>query len=472
MASWASALAKHRAPHTQAGGSTPSRGRPNTSPASPSPSKPRKPPAPGRVQRLLANAGTRASLPDESLPPHLLAQRQLNQRLAQPVTPGSSMTERDLARQTRAAGDVRYGAAEQQAQQNVAAAGQMTRNTSDWYDAYLRELAAHQANVGRYQQQAQTAVQGLSQATGALPAAGAAQGLSAENQQVAGNASAVRRALTDSFGAQLASQGANANTHASALTNVVGPGAKVQALQRAAGTEGKTRQQLEQLVKERGQFRQQLGEETRQSEAKNVLAQAIATGKSAVDTAQLKETVRSHRATESNTAASRKAREADRAGTPNKYGYTNAEWRGMTTEQRQQKIKEFAAKGKGKTAKPGRGPGSLTAAAEGRIVEQINRIAGIIKADPKDKDGNSLTRNDLITGDSPLGSPLDPRIVNIAYDLARNGGLSPANVKAAQQLNIHVGGTFPIAKKKPKAKPLPPGPGAAVGAVVGQGGIP
>ena len=61
--------------------------------------------------------------------------------------------------------------------------------------------------------------QGLAGAQAGLPAQGAATNLSSENQQVAGNAAAVRNALTGSFGAMLASQGANANTYASTYGN-------------------------------------------------------------------------------------------------------------------------------------------------------------------------------------------------------------------------------------------------------------
>lgn len=286
--------------------------------------KPKVPVAQGRVARLLANAGERSKLPDSYLPAAQLAQRQLNKRLAQPVTPGSSMTQRDLARQTQAAADVKYGAATQQAQQNVTQLGQVQRDTSDWYDAYLRELAAHQANVAGFQQQAQQSVAGLSQAAGALPAHGAATGLSGENQATALQASAVRKALTDSFGAMLTSQGANANTYADALAHVVGPGAKVQALDVAAGNQGKARQQLQQLVAERGAFRQTLADQTKQDEAKNVLATSIATGKELAATSEAKAAVAGATA-EATTAA--------------KYGYSLKDWRKIGPTARQAVIK-------------------------------------------------------------------------------------------------------------------------------------
>jgi hypothetical protein len=121
-----------------------------------------------------------------------------------------------------------------------------------------------------------------------------------------------------------------------------------------------------------------------------------------------------------------------------------------------------------KAVKPTSGPGSINAGAESKIVSQVNTVAGLIKSSPKvDDKGQPLTdaqiRAHLLNGTNPTGKPIDPTIVNLAFDLARKGGLSPANVAAAHnQLNIHVGKHFKILKKVTAG----PGLGASLGGQV------
>jgi hypothetical protein len=119
-----------------------------------------------------------------------------------------------------------------------------------------------------------------------------------------------------------------------------------------------------------------------------------------------------------------------------------------------------------KAVKPTSGPGSLNAGAESKIVSQVNTVAGLIKSSPKvDDKGKPLTdqqiRQHLLNGTNPTGKPIDPTIVNLAFDIARRGGLSPANVTAAHNvLNIHVGKHFKVLPK-PKAAKVNPRPGPA-----------
>jgi hypothetical protein len=54
-------------------------------------------------------------------------------------------------------------------------------------------------------------------------------------------------------------------------------------------------------------------------------------------------------------------------------------------------------------------------------------------------------------GKNPLKKVIDPRVINIAFDVARRGGLSSPNVKAAHDLGIHVGGHFKRLKAGHKA---------------------
>jgi hypothetical protein len=66
-----------------------------------------------RARQLAANPATRAALADKFLSPAQLKQRQLNQRLDTPVTPGSTLTNRQLAQQRNAAVQVQYGPQDQ-----------------------------------------------------------------------------------------------------------------------------------------------------------------------------------------------------------------------------------------------------------------------------------------------------------------------------------------------------------------------
>jgi hypothetical protein len=86
----------------------------------------------------------------------------------------------------------------------------------------------------------------------------------------------LRQALTASFGAMLAGQGANASGYADTLAHVVGPGQKLQGVTRAQGDVTKAQQARSDLAKEKGSFEQQFEDEFKQNEAKNVLAGQIA----------------------------------------------------------------------------------------------------------------------------------------------------------------------------------------------------
>jgi hypothetical protein len=440
----------------------------------------KKPLTRGRIQRLLKNPGTRAALADKFLPPDLLAQRNLNRRLNAPITPGSAVTERDLSRQTRTASDVRYGQAEQQSRQDIAASEQRARNVAAWYDNYLKELASHQQNVAGFQSQATQAVQGLSQA-GAGLGSGAAENLSADNQQTAANASAVRRALVDSYGAMLSSQGANANTYASSLAHVVGPGQKLQAQQQAQGRTGKAQQALEQLLREKGAFRQQLGDERRQDEAKSVLATSIATGKEVANTPTAKAAV---------AGATEEARQAA------KYGYSLHDWRtlgpkgratvrgnekgssgdtvyssgpfagrtkadvqALSDTERKRLVDAYRGGGKGKQATSG--AGSASPAAQTKAVSQIRQAQRYVSDLRAKGVADAVIRNGLNQGyitDSKGNrltlTRINPDFVNAAFDLegGKYGkGLSPANVNVLhRRYGLRLRGVFPIASTSPR----------------------
>lgn len=214
-----------------------------------------------RIKQLLSSPGTRKLVPTKDLPADLRAKRQLNQRLAQPIVPGSSTTQRDLAHQREAAVNLQYGP------NAVGASQQRERETGDWYDAYLRELAQHAGNVQGFGQQAQDQINGLTNIQG--PADTAPK--DPQNQTIAQQAAAVRSALLGGLKTKIQGQATAANTYADTLAHVVAPGQKVQALTAARGNTDQLRQQI-------GAYRTKYEGDARTEESKNVLARQALLG--------------------------------------------------------------------------------------------------------------------------------------------------------------------------------------------------
>lgn len=394
-----------------------------------------------RLSQLLGSPGTRAKVADRFLSSQQRQQRALNTRLNQPVTPGSMMTERDLARSTQSAADVRYGPQESQLKQNVTQAQQISRDVGDYYDAYLKELAQHQANVAGFQSQAQQALAGITGAVGGL-GSGAAQGLQGDNAGNASNASAVRQALAGSFGAQQALQGASANTYADAVARQVGPGQKVQALTNAKGNEGKATKTLADLLSQKGAFRSQLASDTRQGEAKNVLAQRIAGVNATTAEARIAESARHNKASEqtarerARTSASNAKSTGYGAGRPglNKYGYTYDEWNALSGAQQ---AKARAGKGKPKAGSTGQGPDWLP---QGQMSAGLAQLPSLKDYASRAKTGQpfqaghakqqALSRSQAaqkITQN--VAAPKDPILITAALDAVYDQHLSAATVK-------------------------------------------
>lgn len=208
-----------------------------------------------RIKQLLANPGTRKLVPTADLPAEMRAKRALNQRLAQPIVPGSSTTQRDLAHQREAAVNLQYGP-------NAVGASQLReKETGDWYDGYLAEIAKHAGNVQGFGQQAQDQIAGLTNIQGPTDA----QPQDAQNQGIAAQAAAVRSALLGGLKTKIQGQATAANTYADTLAHVVAPGQKVQALTAARGNTDQLRQQI-------GAYRTKYEGDARTEESKNVLA--------------------------------------------------------------------------------------------------------------------------------------------------------------------------------------------------------
>src|SRR5262245_31658147 len=118
---------------------------------------------PKLLQRVLANPGLRSKLPIGMLTPDLRRMREQRIRLAQPIVPGSAITERELAREATAAGDVRYGSLEADQRRALAEQQAAQRDVGGWYDQYLQQVAQHSQNVQNIGAAAATAGANLQQ---------------------------------------------------------------------------------------------------------------------------------------------------------------------------------------------------------------------------------------------------------------------------------------------------------------------
>src|SRR5262245_31166562 len=119
------------------------------------------------IKQALANPKWRRYVPDKYAPASVRQHRQanvkkaaLNKRLDTPITPGSTTTERDLARESQAAMDVKYGPLEAEQRKNVGMAEAAVRDVGGWYDQYLAQLQGHQQAVQQIGQQASAQMQG------------------------------------------------------------------------------------------------------------------------------------------------------------------------------------------------------------------------------------------------------------------------------------------------------------------------
>lgn len=263
------------------------------------------------LKRALANPGLRSKLPTQYLSPAQRQQRQVNTRLRQPITPGSTTTERDLAREAQAATQVEYGPQEADLRQRLGVARQRATDVGGFYDQYLSELQHNQANVQAAGQQATGQLAGTAAGVTGLSAANLtdlqnpavadarARGATAGDlSQMASNATATRQALMGSFQAQQALQSAAANRYSGGLAHVVGPGQKLQAQAQAQGAVGDVRELQSDLVAKRAAADQLYRSTQRSSEAKQVLANKIAGVNADTKVATLAEKVRSDKAGE------------------------------------------------------------------------------------------------------------------------------------------------------------------------------
>jgi hypothetical protein len=320
------------------------------------PSKPRKPAKPSLDQRIrtdsklrarvLANPGLRSKLSTSTLAkyrPAAAKQRTLNARLNAPITPGSSITERDLAHEAQAAQAVKYGPAESDLGQQIGRSQQIERDTGSYFDEYQRQIAAHAQAVAAFQQGAQAGMQqaatGITGLAGTQAAELQGQANQAAAQQgvapagdvtgLASQAAQTRQGLMASFQGQQAQTGAATSSYADALANTVAPGQKLSALAQARGRTGDLISKRSDLRREEGAFNQQFRSDRRSEEFKNQLAMqtlganvANQQADNAIAAAKTKADIESK--TPAAKAAAAGATAA--ANTGAKYGYTAHQW--------------------------------------------------------------------------------------------------------------------------------------------------
>lgn len=426
---------------------------------------------PKNLKKKLANPGERSKLPAKYLSKGQQQQRAMNVRLAQPVAsiPGtqlaSPVTERDLAHEAGAATNVRYGPQEGAIAEQLAQAVQQKSDTNTWYEDYKNRLQTYQQQVGAYQQGANDAMQGLQQGVTGLgqqdnafvqsQQAGMPQGTaSAPPASVGQNANAalaVRQGIAGNYGANQAQVGAANNTYASNLANVVGPQQQLTALSEKQGGINKVLTRKTTLKGQEGDYNQQYRATRRSDETKNLLA-AGALGINATNAktsaAKAVETARHNRAT------LRQQVKAEQDTHTVALANANTTAENLTETERHNRVMERLKKANpGKTVKPATGPGSISSAAETKVVDKVKQLKQLM--------GNSTWPGGPLKGKKMTAEQvrhhyqaqgLDDDIIRLAYSLYKNNGkLGPDGVRAAHALGIHVGGRWGQVGNTPKS---------------------
>lgn len=292
---------------------------------------------PARVKKLAKNPGERSKIPTRLLPKEYRAEREKNTRLNAPVTPGSSLTNRQLSRDTRDYTTQKYGPGDLAERQGLATQEGLNRDQTGWYDKYLQDLRSHAANVNRY------ADQNVEQ-TG-----GYGQGLARAGQQaLAGQADPVSRGINaqaadtraryaGSFVGQASAVGTANKNYASNVANVVGPGQKLQAQAQGARALTGLREKAATRADVKGADAQQYRSGRITEEQKILAADAIAQGKSAVEIAKIAGRT---------TVAKIGAETTKSTKSPPVPYYTWAQWNGMSPAEKRAAVKDYQKKPK------------------------------------------------------------------------------------------------------------------------------
>jgi hypothetical protein len=422
---------------------------------------------PKLLARVLKNPGLRSKLPASMLPADMRNRRALNQRLKQPITEGSSITERDLARESKSAMDVKYGDVEQAQRQRVQEEQQRQRDFTGpggFYDQYLHQMAENSKQVQNIGAAtvgaglaAQRGVAGLAgadftQLQGQANQSAALNGVAPANDmtKVAADAASTRQALVGSFVSQQAAQAAATQTYADSMARVVGPQQK---LAGAAMQEGRIREKRDDQLataKQRGSDDVAYRAGKRADEAKLVLAKQTLGANVAENQTQAQlerdKLKAGTKAAADKTTADTKADADKQARTmppPTSTASRTASGRTMTTKARQKVIADFKAKSGTGAAKP-KGPKWLTPEQAAAGVSQLGQLKdaatraktgkAFIEGHAGQKKLDKAGARQKILGYAPLASKLKhPALVDAAVDAMYDGFITNTTVAALKQ---------------------------------------
>lgn len=409
--------------------------------------------------KYLGDPGLRSKLPDRLLTPELRQRRAAQAYNAAPVTPGSSLTNAQLARDMQNAQTVRYGQAEQALKQQGLGTMQLAKSEQDWYGAYQRELAQHAQNQQAINAQANAANLALQQGIGQVGQAQTQQlqqgadTSAAQRGATAGNlgpeqaqAQAVRGQMAQGLGAlQVATGAANAR-YAGALAGPVVGAQRLSALQRSGQDFQKVLGQGAQLAREKGAY----GEEYRTGritdEQKNVLAnQALnldttkakstaSTAAARIDIARGVDPVTGKKIVKPKSPTAKKT-EADLAFFK-QHGYyppTGPPKTGKTSTVAHERQVQANTKTRGQIT---------TASSDARYLKSQRIPVRGPDGKPEEKDGKPTGRTRKLT-ESEIRATLrkrykDADIANAAMDLAILGHVSPENQRRLKAKGIGV----------------------------------
>lgn len=396
-------------------------------------------------------------------------ERLRRQRQNDPTRVTRPLTPKLLRKETNAATREKFAPVEQEIAGQQRSSDAQQGRIDDWFGNYQAQaLAAEertkalnaqaQADVTARQAAAQTGDdQARAQLQQQAQADAAARGATVDPQTFAADAQAgaARRASTDSYGALLASQGAAQGAYMADKTRI-GAGERANQHVLESGRRRTIDKSLEDVARQKGEFRIGYKAEARDKERKYGLERAAFDLDSYEAQAQV-----------ADEKADRKADRKKEGGKVNQWGYTNAEWVGMSVEERQAVIKKQRGYGKSGKGTAPESPASLRA--------EKNRIAGI-----REKSGKGLTRLESARSDweslvgskvetgekdddgNPKTRPITP--TDIRAELRRRGFSAPeidlmlklragqkwgpADIVAAHRLGIRVPREYILSKPK------------------------
>lgn len=406
-----------------------------------------------RLAAYLKNPGLRGQLPTKDLSPAQRAARAWIAKTKTPITPGSSITQSQLASQAKSAVAEKYGPATQQANSNLLAAQQFAQKQGDWYQQYQAAAKANQDAVAAAGTRANAEIQALQGATTGLA------GQSPGQNQTSTDAAGVRAALLASMGGLVSGQSHNANVAASGQANIVAPGQAIQGGKSAQGIVQKALGDLSTLAGEKGAYAQNVKDTTLSNEERNILArQTLGVNATKVTNAADAAAARNTTAQDRIAQQNKQFAEKTHPGTD----VSNGAWAtwgkspGGLLKRKQALADHQALTHPPKTPKtivPRTGPGSLTQPEENKLVNDVQnaeaaarRLLGV-----KSRGDDQLR--------SILGTKYDAWAVNVALDLVKNGYLSQRSIDVLHSKGVHAKGHFALTP--PKKPVAPPSSGSA-----------